>query len=256
MARPIVLGSLFAVAHTSLICTMWIPIAPPRVDSSKGPHRMNRAHWPTKGNWQLLYIFCIFPVHGKNGFRWPQMGPGGFFPTNPDLANILGRTDLNFEKFHFFGHTFLDFQVSKFPNSQISRYPDLQIPRCPCSQISRCRRRRRRRTDSQIPPSLNAPRDQMRRKGPCCDMFVSGTCWVLLAGTNQSLSTQRIVYSRCEMPTTFISLLHQMSEDILIAPPSVDSSKGRLVALPSPMGKTVFVVRFRLLKTIKNTAYG
>ena len=29
-------------------------------------------------------------------------GPGGFFPTNPDLADILGRTDLDFENFHFF----------------------------------------------------------------------------------------------------------------------------------------------------------
>ena len=25
-----------------------------------------------------------------------------FIPTNPDLADILGRTDLNFEKFYFF----------------------------------------------------------------------------------------------------------------------------------------------------------
>ena len=29
------------------------------------------------------------------------MGPGGFFPTNPDLADILGRTDLDFENFYF-----------------------------------------------------------------------------------------------------------------------------------------------------------
>ena len=31
------------------------------------------------------------------------MGPGGFVPTNPDPANILGRTDLDFENFYFFG---------------------------------------------------------------------------------------------------------------------------------------------------------
>ena len=24
-------------------------------------------------------FFCIFPVHGKIGLKWPQMGPGGFF---------------------------------------------------------------------------------------------------------------------------------------------------------------------------------
>ena len=44
------------------------------------------------------------------------MGPGGpkwgqedFFPTNPDLADILGRTDLDFENFYF-----LDFLGPKF----------------------------------------------------------------------------------------------------------------------------------------------
>ena len=31
--------------HASLL-----PISPPRVDSSKGPHRVNRAYWPTKEN--------------------------------------------------------------------------------------------------------------------------------------------------------------------------------------------------------------
>ena len=29
------------------------------------------------------------------------MGPGGFFPTNPDLADILGDTDFDFESFYF-----------------------------------------------------------------------------------------------------------------------------------------------------------
>ena len=36
------------------------------------------------------------------------MGPGGFFPTNPDLADILGRTDFDFENF-----CFLDFLGSQ-----------------------------------------------------------------------------------------------------------------------------------------------
>ena len=30
-----------------------------------------------------------------------QKGLGGFVPTNPDLANILGRIDLDFENIHF-----------------------------------------------------------------------------------------------------------------------------------------------------------
>ena len=28
-------------------------------------------------------------------------GAGSFFPTNPDLADILGRTDFDFENFYF-----------------------------------------------------------------------------------------------------------------------------------------------------------
>ena len=55
-----------------------IPIAPPRVDSSKGPNRVNRAHWPTKENRQHFNIFDIFLAYGKNDLRWPQIGPGGF----------------------------------------------------------------------------------------------------------------------------------------------------------------------------------
>ena len=68
--------------------------------------------------------------------KMPGMAPNGarriFVPTNPDLADILGRTDLNFENFYFFhflGPKFLDFQVPISPNFWISRPPDLQIPR-------------------------------------------------------------------------------------------------------------------------------
>ena len=53
--------------------------------------------------------------------KWPQMGPRGFFPTNPDLADILGRADLDFEIFDFFDFLdpkFLDFQVPRFPDSK------------------------------------------------------------------------------------------------------------------------------------------
>ena len=87
----------------------------------------------------------------KNCLRWPQMGPGGFFPTNPDFADILDRTALNLEKsdFLFVGpqlsgfpgpqiSTFLDLQapdlqISRFPNSQISRFPDFQTPPAPAA---------------------------------------------------------------------------------------------------------------------------
>ena len=46
-------------------------------------------------------FFYIFPAHAKIGPRGPQMGPGGFFPTNPNLADILGDTDVDFENFYF-----------------------------------------------------------------------------------------------------------------------------------------------------------
>ena len=73
----------------------------------------------------------------SDGIKW---GQEDFCLTNPDLADILGRTDLDFEIFYvfdFFDHTFLDFQVPRSPNFWISRPPDLQITRFPGSQISR-----------------------------------------------------------------------------------------------------------------------
>ena len=60
------------------------------------------------------------------------MEPGGFFPTNPDLADIVGRTDLDFGNFHFLKYfldpKFPDFQIPKF---WISRFPDFWIFRFP-----------------------------------------------------------------------------------------------------------------------------
>ena len=49
------------------------------------------------------------------------MGPGGFFPTNPDLAEILGDADFDFENFYF-----LYLLDPKFPDFQV---PDFQISR-------------------------------------------------------------------------------------------------------------------------------
>ena len=40
----------------------------------------------------------------------PKWGQEDFFPANPDLADILGRTDFDFENFHFF--YFFGFQIS------------------------------------------------------------------------------------------------------------------------------------------------
>ena len=59
--------------------------------------------------------------------KWPQIGAKRFFPTNPNLADILGRTDLDFENLIFgicLDPTFPDFQV---PDFQISRNPGLGL---------------------------------------------------------------------------------------------------------------------------------
>ena len=64
---------------------------------------------------------------------------GIFVVIHPDIADILGRTDLDFDNLYFFyvlDPTFLDFQVPRSPNFWIVRSPDLQIPRFPNSQIS------------------------------------------------------------------------------------------------------------------------
>ena len=48
-----------------------VHISPPWVDSSKGPHRVNRAHQSTKENRQKDIHVLYFLVHGKNGLGWP-----------------------------------------------------------------------------------------------------------------------------------------------------------------------------------------
>ena len=138
-----------------------------------------RAHQEKIGIF-FFYIFCIFPVHGKNGLRWPQIGPGGLFPTNPDLADILGRTDLNFETFYFFHFldpTFLDFQVPRSQKFWISRSPDLQIPRSPNSQISRFPDFQTPPPDELSDPNLTPlpthPGNKYVARSPCCDKFES-----------------------------------------------------------------------------------
>ena len=117
--------------------------------------------------------------------KWPQMAPNGtlefFFPTSPDIADILGRTDLNFENFivlifcipQFWISRFPDLQISGFPGPQISKFPDFQVPRFPdagaaAAGTGAAAGRTRR---SQPDPSPNALRDQICRKGPCCDML-------------------------------------------------------------------------------------
>ena len=109
------------------ICTKYgchLTISPPRVDSSKGPNRENGAHQGKQAN---TYLFLCFSIHGKKSLGWPQMGPGGFFPTNPNLVDILDRTDLDFETFVFI--LFLIFRIPNFWNFRLqnSGFPKIWI---------------------------------------------------------------------------------------------------------------------------------
>ena len=73
----------------------------------------------------------FFPAQAKNDPRWPQMGPGGFFPTYPDLADILGRTDFDFESFYF-----LDFLGSQLgPGPDLKNLARLSAPRIPAGGL-------------------------------------------------------------------------------------------------------------------------
>ena len=58
----------------------------------------------------------------KIAWDGPKWGQEDFFPANPDLADILGRTDFDFDNFCFFG--FVGSQIPRFPGSQISKFPD------------------------------------------------------------------------------------------------------------------------------------
>ena len=126
----------------------------------------------------------FFPAHGKNAWDGPKRDREDFF-TNPDLADMLGRTDLDFEIsdfFHMLDPTFLDFQVTRSPNFWISRSPDLQIPRSPNSQISRF-------PDFQTPPPADELSDpnltplpthpgiKYVARSPCCDIQSNCTGW-------------------------------------------------------------------------------
>ena len=61
----------------------------------------------------------------KIAWDGPKYGQEDFFPTNPDLANILGRTDLDFEDFFFYFLVpkSLDFQVPKIWISRLPKNP-------------------------------------------------------------------------------------------------------------------------------------
>ena len=61
----------------------------------------------------------MFPVHGKNGMGWPQMGPGGFlFLLIQALPTFWAERIWILRIFTFF--------IFRIPNFWISRFPDFQ----------------------------------------------------------------------------------------------------------------------------------
>ena len=60
----------------------------------------------------------------KIAWDGPKWGREGLFSADPDLADILGRPDLDFENLYFvdfLDSKFMDVQVAALPGSQISK---------------------------------------------------------------------------------------------------------------------------------------
>ena len=85
----------------------WLPCAsaeiahttsPPRVDSSKGPKpgQQHTAAIDHQGKYAKHVQFLHYSGPWKNVWNGMKKGQEDLFPTKPDLAHILGRTDLDF----------------------------------------------------------------------------------------------------------------------------------------------------------------
>ena len=81
--------------------------------AARAPKRLNSKH---RRFFKAFFQFSR-PMR-KNSLQWHEMGPGGFFLTNPDLADIFGDMDFDFENFHFLD--FFRIQHFQSSRSQIS----------------------------------------------------------------------------------------------------------------------------------------
>ena len=59
----------------------------------------------------------------KIAWDGPKWGLRRLFPANPNLANIFGRTDLDFENFIFWIFWNAHFWLSGSPDLKIPRFP-------------------------------------------------------------------------------------------------------------------------------------
>ena len=87
-----------------LVLQPWRPVHEQAHKGKKGrihntPPQVNRARWPTE-EISKISTFCFWPAQ-KIAWDGPELGREFFFPANPDLADIFGDTDFNFEIFYF-----------------------------------------------------------------------------------------------------------------------------------------------------------
>ena len=105
--------------------------------------------------------------------KWPEMAPNGalevFFRLIQTLPTFWAERIWILRILIFEMFWIPNFWISRSPasNSQSSRFSDFQVPRFPDAAGAAAGRTLRSQSDSQ--PDPNAPRDQIRRKGPYCD---------------------------------------------------------------------------------------
>ena len=155
--------------------------------AARAPNRENRAHGPTKEDRQNLGNFWIFPAHGKNDPGRPLMGRGRLFRHKKISPTFWAERILILRTFDFW--SFLGSQIFGLgplgphvgpptlgpigpthfgphvgpPTWAHPLGPHVGPPTLgPDAAAGRILR-------SQPDPSPNAPRDQIRRKDPCCD---------------------------------------------------------------------------------------
>ena len=120
----------------------------------------------------IFWIFLIFPAHAKNDLGWPQMGPGRSFFRQIQTLPIFWAERILILRFFILGI----FWDPKFPDFQIFKTQDFQVPRFPNFRIPR---RRRRRTNSQIPTSLpRHPGIKYVASSPCCNFGQIAHCLI------------------------------------------------------------------------------
>ena len=115
----------------------------------------------------------MFPINGKNKNKIPQQGSGAVFLLIRPLQTLLAGSIFILKvciSWTCLDSRFADFQIYRFPDLRTPVFLDFQISRCAAGSAGRSLR-------SQSDPSPNAPRDQIRRKGPCCDRVPPEMDW-------------------------------------------------------------------------------